>query len=540
MTVTEHVEEQIALDPTVVGLPDDESIGELGHTHFIGIGGAGMSVLAEMLHAQGVPVSGSDVASNAKTERLEQLGIRVNIGQHAENVAGARTVVYSSAIKPDNPEVMAAQHEGIALVHRSDILAVLMHRHQSVTVAGAHGKTTTSSMLAHLLTAAGSGSLADPSYAIGGSIQGPGATVLDGGHAGTGDVFVAEADESDGSFLKYHPDIAIITHAEADHLDHYHTAERYRSAFVEYAKHAQRSVIIGIDDPNALAILRAMDPATAAHVLAYATGARESFGNLNAATFVPVRFEREDAGNGHEHFEIVIPGAAIGTGRSDQTVPVQLTIPGIHNARNATAAILAATVLGLDPQRAADAAGTFLGAVGRFQILGVCKQVTVVEDYAHHPTEIMALLTAARRRYPASTIHVIFQPHLFSRTQFFAQQFAQALALADDVLVTGIFPARERQQDFPGIGPDSIVEAARSVRHDDAAHGADDADSANGANRDHHQWIHAVDDMQLATSMMAMRAHHGDVVFIVGAGDISSMGPVLLHALEAHRDGCEA
>ena len=247
-------DQPIVLDPTYASFDAAARPADLGATHFIGIGGAGMSVLAEMLHAEGVAVDGSDRAHSAKTDRLETLGITVEFGQRAENVAQAETVVYSSAIKPDNPEIVAAHAAGKRIVHRSDILALLMNGKRAVTVAGAHGKTTTSSMLSHILVNAG----ADPSYAIGGFIQGPDGTTLDGGHAGKGDILVAEADESDGSFAKYHLTIAIITNCEADHLDHYGDEAHYRAAFVAHAGRATGHVIISIDDPDGLAVLEAL------------------------------------------------------------------------------------------------------------------------------------------------------------------------------------------------------------------------------------------------------------------------------------------
>ena len=214
MTDNQREAGTIILDPTHVSFSQQEGVNDLGATHFIGIGGAGMSVLAEMLHEQGVEVDGSDREPSAKTDRLQGLGIAVEFGQREENVEGKQTIVFSSAIKPDNPEIVAAHAAGERIVHRSDILSLLMNTKRAVTVAGAHGKTTTSSMLAHILTHAGEGNLADPSYAIGGSIQGKDGVMLDGGHAGQGDVLVAEADESDGSFAKYHPEIAIVTNSE--------------------------------------------------------------------------------------------------------------------------------------------------------------------------------------------------------------------------------------------------------------------------------------------------------------------------------------
>ena len=469
-------DQPIVLDPTYASFDAAARPADLGATHFIGIGGAGMSVLAEMLHAEGVAVDGSDRAHSAKTDRLETLGITVEFGQRAENVAQAETVVYSSAIKPDNPEIVAAHAAGKRIVHRSDILALLMNGKRAVTVAGAHGKTTTSSMLSHILVNAG----ADPSYAIGGFIQGPDGTTLDGGHAGKGDILVAEADESDGSFAKYHPTIAIITNCEADHLDHYGDEAHYRAAFV----------------------------------------ARESLPDLGGAAYVWIASESETAGSGVEQLTLHLPAAV--TAGEPVSQSVALKVPGVHNARNAAAAISAAVLLGVNPADAAKAAGTFLGAARRFQVRGTVKQVTVVDDYAHHPTEIAALLDAARRRYPDSTIRVIFQPHLFSRTKFFAHQFAKSLAKADDVIITGIFPAREKQADFPDISPSTIVDAAAGLK--DASAGT---------------WIQPVEDMCLAAKMMAMRAHHGDVIFTVGAGDITDMDQVLLTALEAHRESCE-
>ncbi|NMM97747.1 UDP-N-acetylmuramate--L-alanine ligase [Bifidobacterium olomucense] len=509
-------EQSIVLDPTHAGFDADARPSDLGATHFIGIGGAGMSVLAEMLHAQGVPVDGSDRERSAKTDRLQSLGITVEFGQQADHVANAQTVVYSSAIKPDNPEIIAAHEGGKRIVHRSDILALLMNGKQAVTVAGAHGKTTTSSMLAHILVHVG----ADPSYAIGGSIQGPDGTTLDGGHAGQGSVLVAEADESDGSFAKYHPTIAIITNCEADHLDHYGDEAHYRAAFVQHAGHATGHVIICADDADALAVLQSLPEEVKSHTVAYGTTPQAELPDLGGAAYVSISSESESVGSGAEHMVLHLPEAVTGGAPVDQHVT--LKVPGIHNARNAAAAITAAVLLGVAPAEAASAAGTFLGAARRFQIRGTVKQVTVVDDYAHHPTEIAALLDAARRRYPEHVIRVIFQPHLFSRTKFFASQFAEALSKADDVIVTGIFPAREKQEDFPDVTASTIVDAASQLG---------DARTSS--------WIQAVDDMRLAAQMMAMRAHHGDVIITVGAGDITQMDDVLLAALEAHRERCE-
>lgn len=510
-----------ALDPTVDAFDSDKTVADLGTTHFIGIGGAGMSVLAEMLHEEGVKVTGSDREEGEKTRRLRSLGIDVYIGQQPEHVAGADTVVYSSAITVSNPEIVAARAQGARLVHRSDILALLMRNRTTITVAGAHGKTTTSSMVAHILREAGTGELADPSYAIGGSIQEPDGAIADGGHAGSGKVLVAEADESDGSFAKYHPDVAIVTNVEADHLDHYGTAEAYRLAFVSHLGHARSRVIMCGDDEGALHVLAHVPPTVTARTIVYSTQDPAQLGDLHGAQLVRIVSESETAGSGFEHCTVEIPAGVFHTD-SDLRVPVSLQVPGIHNARNATAAVLAAIAVGMQPTAAAGAVASFLGAARRFQIHGTCKGVTVVDDYAHHPTEIAALLDAARRRYPQAHIHVLFQPHLFSRTAFFARQFAEALAKADDVIVTGIFPARERQEDFPGVTGATICAQAADVDH-----------------TPDRGWIRDVEDMQTAAQMIALRAHHGDVIFTVGAGDITTMVPVVLHALAAHRASCD-
>ncbi|MCO6558540.1 MAG: UDP-N-acetylmuramate--L-alanine ligase [Bifidobacterium sp.] len=532
----------------------------LGRTHFIGIGGAGMSVLAEMLNEEGVEVSGSDRAANSKTDRLAALGVKVYFGQRAENVAGAQTVVYSSAIKPDNPEIVAAASAGAKIVHRSDILALLMASKCAVSVAGAHGKTTTSSLISHILVNAGDEAdadrqagakttrLGDPSYAIGGSIQGSDGVAIDGGHAGSGDVLVAEADESDGSFEKYRPQFAIITNAEADHLDHYGDAERYQQAFVEYASHAKRYVVMSVDDKGAQAIVRALPAEVAARTICYTTQARADIAQIvslndanvrgngtsgtmhkNAAEntgkptdadavrprLVRILSEQESAGDGTERFIIKLPAGFAGYDK-ERRIPVTLRIPGIHNARNATAAIIVTTLLGMDPALAARTASTFKGASRRFEVNGVVGGVTVVDDYAHHPTEIAALLDAARRRYPDSTIRVLFQPHLFSRTKFFIDRFAAALSKADDVVVAPIYPARERQENFPDITSQVVVDAAGSLTHDPSQ-----------------GWISASKDLKSGAATLVRHSKPGDVLITVGAGDVTEMDDVMIGLLKA-------
>lgn len=526
----------VVLDPERAAFGPSDTISGLGHTHFIGIGGAGMSVLAEMLEERGVEVSGSDRAENDRTERLESLGVKVYIGQKAGNVDGAKIVVFSTAIKPDNPEIVAAAAQGARIVHRSDILALLMASKESVSVAGAHGKTTTSSLLSHILVNAGTGELADPSYAIGGSIQNPHGEALDGGHAGKGEVLVAEADESDGSFEKYHPAFALIVNAEADHLDHYGDVEHYRKAFVEYAGHAKRNIVMSLDDEGSRAIMRMLAPEVRSRTICYTTESAGTIAEIAGMTdsapaasnkadegndgpwLVRILSEQESVGDGAERFVIELPAGLTGA-TQPRKVSVGLRVPGVHNARNATAAIVTATLLGMDPDVAASAAATFLGASRRFEVNGSEHGVTVVDDYAHHPTEIKALLAAARRRYPEATIRVLFQPHLFSRTKFFTPQFAEALSGADEAIVAPIYPAREKQEDFPGVVSANIIDAAQSVDHNPQT-----------------GWISTCADLCEGAEALASQAHSGDVIITVGAGDVTTMDAVILKALAARDD----
>lgn len=528
----------IHLDPTSV--PEhwaQTGIDDFGIVHFIGIGGAGMSVLAEILHGKGVQVQGSDRERNEKTDRLEALGIHVMIGQQGHNVDGAHIVVWSSAIKPDNPEIVAAVEQGAQLWHRSDVLAWLLHASESITVAGAHGKTTTSAMIATIVSHAGHGPLADPSYAIGGSLQGPEGHT-DGGHAGSGQVCIAEADESDGSFCKYRPRIAVITNIEAEHLDHYGDEAHYMAAFMHHVQSAQQSIICCGDDSNSMRMIEHMPDEELQRTIIITTQSvdqciRQHGTRLERAHWVTIDHEQEQAADvtmnnvSHagtqgatqviqhaaytrsayvESYTVMLPAEITGT--DPQKYTVRLRVPGMHNARNATQALVAATLLGIDPKEAVNALGEFYGAARRFEIRGIVHGVTVVDDYSHHPTEIRALLTAARRRFPQSTLRVLFQPHLYSRTQFFAQDFADALALADDVIVTGIFAAREQQSDYAGVSASTITNCAAAG-----------------------QRIYAGADMRADAVRLAARAHSGDVLITVGAGDVTQMAEVMLQTL---------
>lgn len=526
------------MNPQCAAFDHNKTVSSLGRVHFIGIGGSGMSVLAQMLHEDGVEVTGCDREENDHTKHLRNLGMEIYIGQSPSHIHESDVVVYSSAIKPTNSEIVEAFNEGVQIVHRSDILSLLLNDKRGVTVAGAHGKTTTSSLISHILSSKGLGDLADPSYAIGGSLQTVDGTVADGGHAGSGSIMVAEADESDGSFEKYHPYIAVVTNVEADHLDHYGNERNYRKAFAQHLCHAEGHIVICADDEGARSVLEELPDSSLSKTIAY--GLAENWHNkvskrvLENVSFVSIEQEREQAGSGREVFSLILPcnlsklcaysnndealeNCAVSNSDSyDKTsvfvLQVSLMIPGLHNARNATAAIISAILLGMDPVIAAQGASDFRGASRRFDIRGCVNGVTVVDDYAHHPTEIEALLRAARRRYPDSNIRVLFQPHLFSRTRCFAHEFAHALSIADDVIVTGIFPAREKQEDFPDIHAETIVRVARE----------------DGLKTS----MQAVEDMFEAAKILSARAQAGDVLFTVGAGSITNMTSVILKSLE--------
>ena len=441
-----------------------------------------MSVIAELMLAQGIEVSGSDQADSPALVRLAALGATVYVGHDAAQVQGADVVVVSTAIRPDNPEVVAAQEHGIEVIHRSQALARAAREQDFIAVAGAHGKTTTSAMLALALADLG----ADPSYAIGAQLRGRGS----GGHLGSGRAFVAEADESDGSFLAYHPQVAVVTNIEPDHLDHYGTEEAVHQAFADFAARIVPGglLVACTDDPGAAALARRA-AAQGVRVLGY--------GSVPVPDLPQVRIEDEQLGG--QGSSAVLVDSSSGEART----PLTLAVPGAHNLRNATAAWCAGRELGAQPEALARALGTFTGTARRFEDRGSAAGVRVVDDYAHHPTEVAALLASARRAAAPGRVLVLFQPHLFSRTEAFAAAFAVALAAADAVVLTAIYPAREE----PRAGVTSALIA----------------DRLPGARYlpDHVQAAHAVADL----------AAPGDLVLTVGAGDVTALGPVILERL---------
>lgn len=448
------------------------SLGSLGRVHFIGIGGVGMSAVARIMVARGVPVSGSDGKDLPVMQNLAAAGARIAVGYDAGNLQDAQTVVAGSAIRDDNPELSAARAAGLPVLHRSEALAATMAGHRVVTIAGTHGKSTTTSMVAVLLKQAG----LDPSFAIGANVPALGVNAAHG----ASDIFVAEADESDGSFLNYQPSIAVVTNVEADHLDHYGTADAVFASFDDFA---------ALLPPDGVLFACADDPG--ARALAERTAAKGTTRVLTYGTADDAGVRLKDDGPGSVSVE-----AAGGRYALD------LKVPGRHNALNAAAAFAVALELGVAPDQAAAALGHFTGASRRFELKGQAGGVRVYDDYAHHPTEVRAALSAARSVAGGNKVHVLFQPHLFSRTREFAAEFASALDLADTALVLDIYPARE--DPIPGVTSDLI------------------------ANRLSNGRLVAADD---AVAGVVAAARDGDVVLTVGAGDVTAYGPVIVEAL---------
>ncbi|MBE7698947.1 UDP-N-acetylmuramate--L-alanine ligase [Oerskovia sp. Sa1BUA8] len=481
------------------GLATPPTLEELGTVHLVGIGGAGMSVVARLLAARGVRVQGSDARDSAVVEALRADGVAVHVGHDAGNVEGADTLVLSSAVRPDNPELVAARAAGLRVLHRSEALAALMALGRSVAVAGAHGKTTTSAMVATTLRAAG----LDPSFAIGGSvITSDGA--IPGGHLGSGDVVVAEADESDGSFLNYAPTIAVVLNVEPDHLDHYGSREAFERAFVDFARRIAPDgwLVACQDDPGARALADA-HRAAGGRVVTYGTspGSDVLLQDVrpDGVAGVAARLTVAGGPDGPTGAPEGLPGAG--------TLDLRLQVPGAHNALNAAAAVATAVLLGVGVEEAVTGVGEFLGTGRRFEARGEAGGVRVVDDYAHHPTEVAALLTAARPVAAGGRVLVLFQPHLYSRTRSFAQEFADALALADEVVVTGVYAAREDLD--PSTGSWTIVD----LMPEGAARG--------------------VEDRVVAARELAAVARPGDLLLTVGAGDVTELGAVVLEELAA-------
>ncbi|MBM9469252.1 UDP-N-acetylmuramate--L-alanine ligase [Nakamurella leprariae] len=491
-----------------------------------------MSGIATLLAERGWPVAGSDARGSGTLDELGTVGVRCAVGHRAENLdllpGGPTAVIVSTAIRPDNPEVRRAQQFGVPVVRRAEALAALMAGARSVCVAGTHGKTSTTSMLTVALHAAG----LDPSYAIGGVLAQPASDAVPdavpgaatglarAAHSGTGDVFVAEADESDGSFLAFAPHGAIVTNLEPDHLDHHGTAEAYAAVFDAFTERIQPGgfLVVCADDPgaDALAGRTGGERIGGARVVRYGTRVDGPFPPEVRVTVDPTG----SAGPGTDQ-DGARTGAA-GTVRlaDGREVALRLAVPGEHMLLNATAALVAGIELGVDPYRLAEGLAAYRGVRRRFERRGTAGGVTVYDDYAHHPTEVRAQLRAARAVVPAGgRLVVVFQPHLYSRTAAFAGEFATALRSADVVVVLDVYGARE--EPVPGVSGELI---ARSVPTSDAP--AEGVGGPGGT-----RTVRYEPDFAVAARTVAGLVRSGDLVITMGAGDVTTLGPELLTLL---------
>ncbi|MGC5616115.1 UDP-N-acetylmuramate--L-alanine ligase [Georgenia sp. Z1491] len=450
--------------------------------HLVGIGGAGMSVVAHLLLARGARVSGSDAKDSAVLAALADAGAQVSVGHAAEHVPDGATVVVSTAVRETNPELAHARAHGLPVLHRSEALQLVAEDLDLVAVAGAHGKTTTSAMLAVALRVAG----LDPSYAIGGSVVGLGT----GAHLGAGRAFVAEADESDGSFLNYAPRVSVVTNIEVDHIDHWGSAEAFHAAFEDFAARLRPGglLVACADDPGARR-LAATAAASGTRVATYGTTAGVDGAERHVA--LNVGEARTTGALG----EVEVDG---------ERAQLALAVGGEHNLRNAASCVAVGLELGVGLAALADGLGRFRGTGRRFEPRGEAGGVRVVDDYAHHPTEVAATLAAARDAADGGRVLVLFQPHLYSRTRAFAAQFAAALEAADRAVVTDVFASREDPE--PGVDGSLVADRAAGARY--------------------------VADRLEAARAIAAAARPGDLVLTMGAGDVTELAPVVLAHLD--------
>lgn len=450
---------------------------KLGSVHFIGIGGSGMSGIARLFVASGHTVTGSDRSENHNTEMLRSLGAEVSIGHDAANLGDADAIVFTTALWEDNPEYLLAKQRGLPLLHRSQALAWLIARQRLIAVAGAHGKTTSTGMIITSLLAQGE----DPSFVNGGVIQSMGVSAA----IGSGELFVVEADESDGSFLLYDTAVALITNVDADHLDHYGDHDAFDAAFVEFASNASELVVASSDDAGVQRVLRSLH---GKRVITFGESELADVRVTNIAQSGPVSFTL--------HWQ----GASFDT---------QLLVPGRHNALNAAGAFAVLVGLGFDAEAAVRGIEIFGGTERRFELHGTVRGVSVYDDYAHHPTEVEAALQTARSVVGAGRVIAVHQPHLYSRTQMMAGDFAEVYErLADETIVLDVYGARE--DPVPGVTGALVSE--RFVNKDKVAF---------------------LPDWQEAADFAASIAKPGDIIMTLSCGDVYRIVPQLLASLEA-------
>ena len=466
---------------------------DVGPVHFIAAGGSGMSGIALLYAELGIPTSGSDQSDSTALQSLARAGITTHVGHDPQNLGDAATVVISSAVRATNVELVEARKRGLRVWHRSAALAALMTDKRCVSVTGTHGKTTTTAMTAVMLTELG----ADPSYVIGGPLSTTGASSA----AGSGEAFVVEADESDGSFIQYPTEIAVITNVGADHLVNWGTAEAYADGFRAFATRPHvRHVVINIDDEGSRALAELLDGEVPNLV---------TYGESPAAD---VRIT-DVAAEGNGVMALLSYGGDSG--------PISLQVPGNHNLANASAAYAVGRLLGHGHDACINALGRYEGTLRRFQLITDTAGIRVFDDYAHHPTEIRAALTAARRATEAGNeatglpgrLIACFQPHLYSRTVDFSDEFGEVMTLADIAVINDVCGARE--DPIPGVTGELVVDAARR-------HGAKDV-------------VYVIDKYDLPEALNEI-ARPGDLIITLGCGDVTIVGP-LLAPLLAQRPG---
>ena len=447
--------------------------------HFIGIGGAGMSALAKILVEKGYEVSGSDMKESTMTGILRDLGAKIFIGHKAENVVGAEAIVVSSAIREENPEVVEAHRLGLKRLHRSDVNAFLINNCKGIAVAGAHGKTTTTSMIGVSLDYEG----VSPSIIIGGEVDYLGSNAK----LGTSDYLVSEADESDGTFLKYHPYIGIVTNIENDHMDHYGTMENIIKAFRQFLNQVRDDgwAVVCSDNDHIRDIL----PEVKCKVVTYGMNQLADYMAANVQTTAS-----------ETTFEVVHKGEKLGQ--------VRLNVPGMHNVLNAMACVVTGITLGLSVDQMAEGLTVFNGAKRRFQTKGKVNNIWVVDDYAHHPTEIATTIKAARQTQPKRLV-CAFQPHRYSRTQLLQKEYGSCFAGADLLVLTDVYSAGE--DPIPGVDGELLVqEVARQT----------------GQNT-----VYIKDKKEIAQYLKSI-AQPGDLIMTMGAGDIVKCGEELVELLK--------
>jgi UDP-N-acetylmuramate--alanine ligase len=461
------------------------------HAHFIGIGGIGMSGIAEIMLNLGIKVSGSDLKRSAVTDRLAQLGATVYEGHFAANVSGATVVVTSSAVSASNPEVREAHARKIPVIQRAEMLAELMRLKYGIAIAGMHGKTTTTSMVAAVLSSGG----LDPTVVVGGRVDALGSNA----RLGTTQYLVAEADESDRSFLKLSPILAVVTNLDREHMDCYHDMADVERAFVDFMDRVPfyGAVTACIDN----ALLKGILPRVRRRVFTY-----------GMATEADFRLELLDVGSKLGRWSDAGAGQGSGFSRflvqtaSGPLGPFDLHVPGRHNVLNATAAVAIGRQLGMPPGKIAEGLAKFRGVDRRFQKRGEACGVTVVDDYGHHPTEIRATLAAARE-CASGRIHVVFQPHRYSRTADLLDEFSGAFGDADTVIVLPIYAASE--EPIPGVTAERLAERIQGQR------------------------VEFAPDFEAAVRAVAATAREGDLILTLGAGSVSQLAQQILAALEA-------